>query len=397
MSVDEFVEQGTGGRSRGGCGAAVAGVVMFLASFPVLWWNEGRAVRRAKQLEELQKTAIHVETDTVNPVNEGKTVHVNGEAVPHGIVEDAEFGLRFEDELIKLRRIVEMYQWKETKKTRSHGSGRDRRTETVYKYSRVWSDKLIDSSQFRESGGHENPTEKPFASRTFTVDKVTLGAFILPDLVVGKIQTGQPLDQKTLEATSPPGRAKLTRISGMYYRGANPSSPAVGDVRIKFEKIPATTISLIAQQVGDTFGKYATEQGTGIEYRDGTHSLDAMIKMAQEENRMMTWIIRIVGVALSVIGLAMVFSPLTMLARWIPFIGEFVGGVVGFAAFLVAALIGGALSLVTIGAAWVFYRPVLGVALLGGAAALIIGGIMARKAMAQPKPADHLPELQEAK
>jgi len=56
----------------------------------------------------------------------------------------------------------------------------------------------------------------------------------------------------------------------------------------------------------------------------------------------------------------MIFKPLSVVADVVPFIGSIVGMGTGIVAFALSA----PLSLVTIAVAWIFYRPILGVALL---------------------------------
>ena len=69
----------------------------------------------------------------------------------------------------------------------------------------------------------------------------------------------------------------------------------------------------------------------------------------------------------SVAGLKMVLGPLTTLVDAVPILNGIVGAAAGAVAFLLAA----AGSLVAIGVAWVFYRPVLGVSLLAVAGACV--------------------------
>ena len=54
--MDEFTEvshQSLGSRLMESIKGVAIGVVLFLLAFPVLWWNEGRAVSEAKSLERV--------------------------------------------------------------------------------------------------------------------------------------------------------------------------------------------------------------------------------------------------------------------------------------------------------------------------------------------------------
>ncbi len=63
----------------------------------------------------------------------------------------------------------------------------------------------------------------------------------------------------------------------------------------------------------------------------------------------------------------MMLKVLSVTADIVPMFGSLVGTGTGIISFLLAAV----LSLLTIAAAWVIYRPLLGLALLAAAAALI--------------------------
>ena len=55
MSNDSFTEvthQSWGSRLGGAFKGIVFGIILFIVSFPLLFWNEGRAVKRHKTLEE---------------------------------------------------------------------------------------------------------------------------------------------------------------------------------------------------------------------------------------------------------------------------------------------------------------------------------------------------------
>jgi hypothetical protein len=163
--------------------------------------------------------------------------------------------------------------------------------------------------------------------------------------------------------------------------GANPQSPQVGDVRIAFEAVKPATVSLVARQVRDTFEAYPAKAGDQILLlKYGTLSADAMFKAAQAENATLTWILRFVGFLIMFFGILMVFRPLVVFADVIPLFGTLLGAGIGVFAGLGAAV----LSLVTIAVSWIFFRPLLGIALLvlaaGGIAALVMVGLKKKQA-----------------
>src|SRR5258708_6768970 len=114
--ADSFTEI-TGQSWFGRIGDSIKGIlfggVLFLLSFVVLFWNEGRAVQTAKSLDEGGKVVISVDAGKVDPANEGKLVHISGEATTAQTLADAQFGVSAA--ALKLRRQAQMYQWKENK------------------------------------------------------------------------------------------------------------------------------------------------------------------------------------------------------------------------------------------------------------------------------------------
>src|SRR5262245_18526190 len=94
--------------------SVLVGLAMLVASFPLLFWNEGRAVRTARSLEEGAGAVVSVSSTSVDPAHEGKLVHMTGEATTAETLEDPEFGVKAH--ALKLVRVVEMYQWEEEEK-----------------------------------------------------------------------------------------------------------------------------------------------------------------------------------------------------------------------------------------------------------------------------------------
>ena len=126
----------------------------------------------------------------------------------------------------------------------------------------------------------------------------------------------------------------------------------------------------MARQIGDTFEPWQSSTGSTIErLMPGTVSPENMIGAMESENATLTWILRGVGFVLMALGIGLVFGPLAVLADVLPFLGDLLRMGVGLFAGLVAA----ALSLLTIAAAWLAYRPLLGVGLIILAVGLVVG------------------------
>jgi hypothetical protein len=79
------------------------------------------------------------------------------------------------------------------------------------------------------------------------------------------------------------------------------------------------------------------------------------------------WIFRFLGVFLVIIGLNGIFAILETLLKVVPFVANIIGWGVG----LFCTVVGIVWSLIIIGLAWLFYRPLIGIAILAVAAFLV--------------------------
>ncbi len=371
MTEDNFTEvtqESWFGRIGGAIKGILVGLILFIVAFPLLFWNEGRSVKEYKTLKEGGGAVISVTSDTVDAANTGKLVHMTGKASTEATLKDPVFGVAAN--ALKLKRVVEMYQWKETSHSETKkklGGGTE--TVTTYTYSKTWADKAISSTSFKDPAEHRNPGTLPYESREQVADMVSLGAFTLSSSLVGQINNFEPLpvSNDTPVPATLKGKAKAYETG--FYIGADPASPQLGDVRIEFKAANPTVVSVIAKQVSNTFEPYSAKAGGTIEMlQTGVHTADAMIQEAQESNRILTWILRAAGFILMLIGLSLIFKLLSVLADVLPILGDIVGAGTGIISFLSAAV----LSLITIAVAWIVYRPLLGVALIVVAAGLTI-------------------------
>lgn len=367
---DSFSESSStswGSNLLGSIKSVLFGMVLFAISFPVLFWNEGRAVRTSKGLTEGQGAVVSVPIDAVDASKEGKLIHVSGPVKTDAPVADDQLGVQAT--AVKLIRNVEMYQWKEHEKSESRkkvGGG----TETVktWEYKKEWAEGRIDSSSFKHPEDHENPAAPAFESKTFTANKVTVGAFTMSSEQVGQLTNSAslPVDAAAAEKLPADIHDKFKVNDGKFYQGDDPATPKVGDVRIFFQVVNPTTVSLIGVQTGQSFTTYSTKTGTTILLvEEGTLTAPQMFKKAQDRNTVMTWLLRGAGFFIMFLGLVMIFKPIVVFADVLPFVGTMLGAGIGLFAFLGAAI----LSFITIAIAWVVYRPFIGITMLVLAAA----------------------------
>jgi hypothetical protein len=368
---DRYVEVSSkswGGRLVEAIKGVLVGLLLFVASFPLLWWNESRAAQTAKSLEEGQANVVAVKADLINPSNEGKLVHLSALATTTEVLQDNAFGVTAP--ALRLLRSVEMYQWVEDKKTETKkklGGGEEK--VTTYDYEKKWKDSVVKSSDFKVPAGHTNPSSMAYSDFDVLTRTGMIGGFHLPEDVIKKLTK---LDPYPLDARAPaklPANlvGKVRTSEGGYFVGADPANPQVGDLRISYKIVSPHVISLVARQVGNSFTPYKAEAGDEVLLvESGTKDAKAMFQSAQEANTMLTWILRAVGYLMMAIGLMLILRPLVIVADFIPMIGN----LAGLSASLFALVAAFPLSTLVIAIAWISVRPLVGIAVL---AATLLG------------------------
>lgn len=361
----------------------LVGLLLFVVSFPLLFWNEGRAVRRAQDLEEGRGAVVEASAGAVDAAHEGKLVHLTGPAATTETLTDEELGPVAAGAL-RLRRTVEMYQWVEHRETRtsSNTGGSQTRTTTI-RYTQEWSATAQDSSRFDQPRGHANP---PMGVRSHTLDarSVTVGARALTPALIAQIEGFRPMPVQPAQAPALAalGRPVRAHESGLYV-GADPVAPVIGDLRVRWEVAPAAPVTVLAAQQGNTFADWRTPSGRSLEQNleMGAVSAAQMFTNLETGNVVLTWVLRFVGWLLMFAGISMVTRPLVVVADVLPFLGGLVGAGSGLFAFLVSA----PLSLLTIAMGWIAYRPLLGAGLLalGVGIAVVFGKLAAAKGATQ--------------
>ncbi len=365
----ETTSQSWFSRLGGALTGLLIGLVLVPGSSALLFWNEGRAVQTAQSLAEGAGLVLPVER--LDRANEGRLVHTAGPARITTPPRDPEFGAPPPDGTIRLVRSVEMFQWKEDQESETRNKlGGGTETVTTYRYSRVWAEGRIDSARFRQPEGHQNPTPRQ-ASRSFVAQGVTLNGYRLTDAQLA----GLPAN----EALTPPGATDTVR-----YIGADPSSPRIGDLRITWSAARPEALSVIAAQSGEGFAPYATRAGDRLMMVEaGRRTPAEMFRAAEDGNAILTWILRAVGAVLMFVAFALLMRPVKVLADVIPPLGW----VVGFGTSLVAGVLTLLLAPTVIAVAWLFYRPLVAIAVLVAGAAAAFGLTRLRRRAPAARPA----------
>ncbi len=387
MSVDSYTEvtnQSWFSRLGNAFKGILFGLILVAIAFVLIFWNEGRTVKRYKTLKEGGGAVVSLAADqTDHASKDGQLVHITGRAETEQVLTDPDFAVTAQ--ALKLKRRVEMYQWKESSRSEEKkklGGGTE--TTTTYSYDKSWSSSVISSSSFKHQEGHDNPGTMAYSSREFIADTVSLGSFTLSTSLKGMINNY--IDMVPGEAALPAnlqgnGHGNVLRQGNGFYMGNNPNVPEIGDLRVRFSEVRPTDISIIAALNGNSFLPYQTKAGGAIELLQlGTVTADAMIAKAQQGNKIFAWVLRGGGFFLMFIGLRLILAPLSVFADVVPLLGRIAGAGTG----LIAGLLAAVMSVITMAIAWLVYRPLIGGILLAIAVGIIVLVIMKLKKATPP-------------
>lgn len=365
MSVTEVSYEGPISRVMNSLKGVVVGLLFVVAAPVGLWFNEKNAVETAAALTEGAGKVVTVPNKPKDPSTSPKLVHTTGKAETKETLKDPDFGLSVT--AIRLEREVEMYQWKEEKHTKTSDTvGGSKKTETTYTYKLVWDDDEINSSAFKDKDPKYRNPPMALKGMKFYATDVTLGDYKLSRSLISMIsnETHLPVTE-AMTATFPDElRAQYKAANGILQSG-NPSSPKVGDLKVKFTVVNNQDVSLVSSLNNGEFSPWKASNGKEIELLEcGTHDAAAMFEHAQSMNAMMTWIFRFVGFIVMWIGVSLIVSPLEEFARAIPLFGMLLGGAVGFGVGLFAFVVSVFATGVIIAIAWFAARPMLSIGLM---------------------------------
>ena len=345
------------------------GIVMFIIGTILLFWNEGNYVKTKKSINEAQSVVVEVDdVSSLNPDLNGKLIYGVSKVQTNDILRDELLGISAN--AVNIWRLVEYYQLVEESTTSSRGGSRS----ITYTYKKDWVGSPINSSGFKDPQYQSaNSVIIEIEDDYVAADNVSWGAYQLPSFIIDEIDEDLPIDiqiseqqkaewEKKLQLATKTSAENIHISDNEVYFGADPSSPAIGDVRVTVTYTPpGVDISLMAQVQDNTFTEFTAKNGIGFwSVENGVVSAAQMFENKVASNLMMTWILRALGMILILIGLKMMFSLLPALLNVLPFLGSIVSAGVG----LVCIVFGLVWSFLIIGIAWLFYRPLIAIIFL---------------------------------
>ena len=195
MAYKEVTTTGYGTRVGNSFKAIGSGILLFLAGTALLWWNEGRAVKTEKMLDEAGSAYVEMENPNKKDASlEGELICGTALATTEDSLIDNEFGIGAK--AIALTRKVEYYQWvehvKETKKDKLGGSEEVTRE---YTYSKSWVSSPVQSSEFKDPAyQNKNMVLTTVEDAEQYAENVSWGAYKLNESLIHSIRSNEALD-----------------------------------------------------------------------------------------------------------------------------------------------------------------------------------------------------------
>ena len=384
MSFTERSHNSWFARMRNAASGIIFGFILLGVSILGMFWNEGRAVDTYKALIEGAGLVVHVEANGIDDANNGRLVHVSGPVMMDEIPQDTLSGVEAAN-AVGLVRQVEMYQWVEAKETRTEkklGGGEE--TITTYSYNRQWAGQAVDSAQFRQQAGHENPP-MIFESASFVPAQGKVGAFGVNGESLAGLAQAQKInvpDENAFQLASSIGGGDVMIVAGDIYLGADPRKPQIGDMRVSYSRLDLSRASFVARQSGDQLAAFTTSNGSSI-FLSAPGEVDAsqMFADAQASNRFLTWVLRGFLLFAMFMGFSLIFNILAVIADVVPLLGSIIGFGTNLAAFLLTLLLGP----IVIAVAWFSARPILAVIVAGLGVALVVGFVKMKRKKPSPE------------
>ena len=391
MAYTETTTTGYGTRVGNSFKAIGSGILMFVLGTALLWWNEGRAVKTEKMLDEAGSKYVEMENPNKKDASlEGELICGTAMATTEDSLTDADFGIgakQFHDPAYQAKNTVlttveDADQYAENvsfgayklPETLIHSiSSREAMDLAIAEDMLAQFDKAAQAA-YERFYGIQKSIQQPVqqsqpAPQPAIPDSVRA---LLSDSALAVLDSLQAVNDSIVKSMANAENKKdlqyVHQAGNVLYFGRVPGAPEVGDVRVTFEKVVPAKVTVMAVVDGDTFKPFKAKNGKRFQTLVmGQKSGDEIIEAEKEANNMILWLLRILGVMIVIGGLKGIFGFIETILKVVPFIA----GIFGWGVGLVCTVLGVVWSLIVIALAWLFYRPLLGISLLVLAGLLI--------------------------
>ena len=195
MAFTETTTTGYGTRVGRSFKSIGSGFIIFCLATALLWWNEGRAVKTEKMLDEAGNAYVEMENPNKKDASlEGELICGTAMATTEDSLTDAQFGIGAK--AIALRRTVEYYQWVEYAQSKSEDKlGGKEVTTTTYTYSKQWVSSPVESAQFKDPAyQNKNMVLTTIDEAEQYAENVSFGAYKLSESLIHSISSREGMD-----------------------------------------------------------------------------------------------------------------------------------------------------------------------------------------------------------
>lgn len=303
------------GKFMDSIGKVFIGFILFLISFVVLFYVEGRT-----DYSIIAKQAISADSATENEL-----VFNTGELISEELIGD---DYLLPGNYVVLKREAEIYAWKEIEETDED----DRKT---YTYETEWVTKPQDSAQFFNPIGHDNyPLE--IEQVTHIASNVFVGEYSIDSQ---KIRWPSTSNLSINEDIAILQENQIVDSNYIFMGQGTVKKPIVGDVRISFKSIqPGKKSTVFGRVDAKNIEPHHGKEEKAL-YRLFWGTTDDAFSLLKQEYETAGWIGRIGGFLLMWVGLLLVFGPLTLIFQAIPIVGKLGKSAIAGATFIVALVL----------------------------------------------------------
>jgi hypothetical protein len=322
---------------RNSSGGAVIGVSFIFGAIGTIHWNETR----------INMATFAERSVEVSRASQGSLVSVTGPISTNELLDDGQ--LLRPGRYVVIDRTVEMYSWKEDSKTeerKKHLGGSETTTKT-YTYESQWTKDPKNSSQFKYSSEHRNPS-KAVADKIFKVNTAQIGQYNLDMNALSYVSnprsncTNQnqsslwkkdsnnsmyrsiqlrPSDALVLNSQNAKQRLNTVITPSYIYQNINSSgSPKVGDLRICYAALPTGSLVTVFGRLDQSRITVYPKQGFEfLRLIPGDRS--EALQILSSEERTWKWVFRCTGFLLMYIGVGLSGYPIVVLCNFFPWLG----------------------------------------------------------------------------